>query len=208
MFLFCGCSFSRSPCELCVLCGQTAGRHLWNDHRDDMESDEWANVDARQLNYSCDSRRTLTWRRLSALPSTALFLPSSRWQQITVKLCIMALLLRVWQLPVSVQMMDSARMPHSFLLDQYVNPLWSSASWSWETILIYESISEASGQTGDWGVCLDLYHPTSKQQSIHTKSKPYTKNPQNLKYRALRALRCSWYTKTKVLDRINNVFRI
>lgn len=76
----------------------------------------------------------------------------------------MALLLRRWRPPVSAPMMDSARMPHSFLLDQYVNPLRGLASSRWETILIYESISEASGQTGHRGVRLDLRQPTSEQQ--------------------------------------------
>lgn len=46
MFFFCGCSFRRSHHERGVLCGQTPGRHLCNDRRDDMESDERAVADA------------------------------------------------------------------------------------------------------------------------------------------------------------------
>lgn len=76
----------------------------------------------------------------------------------------MALLLRLWRPPVSAPMMDSARMPHSFLLDQYVNPLRGSASSRWETILIHESISEAAGQIGCRGVRFDLRQPTSERQ--------------------------------------------
>lgn len=91
------------------------------------------------------------------------FLPP-RWQDITEKLAVMALLLRRWRPPVSAPMMDSARMAHSFLLERYVNPPRGSASSRWETILIYESISEASGQTGRRGVRLDLRQPTSEQQ--------------------------------------------
>lgn len=122
---------------------------------------------SRRLNYICDSGgiiHTLTWKAISALTSTALFLPP--YDHFIAALCMMLLLLHVWQLPVSAQMMDSAQMPHSFLLNQYKNPLWSSASWSCETMLIYESISGASGQSR-W-VCLNLYlptdHPTSQKQ--------------------------------------------
>lgn len=106
-------------------------------------------------------------------PPPPLFLSFSlRWHHITSpQLCIILLLLHMWQSNkadslllrlMSEQMMDSALhslMPHSFLLDQYVNSLQISVSacWGWKTILIYESISEACGQTGSWGVCLSPF---------------------------------------------------
>lgn len=97
--------------------------------------------------------RTRTWRGLSAATFNAFFLPSVLSplhgdNDITEKLAVSTLSLKHWQLPVSALMMDSAPMPHSFLLDQYVNPLWSMASSGRATKLIYESISGASGQMG------------------------------------------------------------
>lgn len=95
----------------------------------------WTNVKGT---LSCNLQRPLP----SVLP------PLRDDNGVTEKLAVSALLLQRWQLPVSAAMMDSAPMPHSFLLDRYVNPLWSAASSSWETKLIYESISWASGQMG------------------------------------------------------------
>lgn len=67
---------------------------------------------------------------------------------VTEKPAVSALLLQQWQLPLSAAMMDSAPMPHSFLLDRYVNPRPSKAPSSRATKLIYESISWASVQMG------------------------------------------------------------
>lgn len=130
---------------------------VWHqdDHRDDMESDEWADVDGGRLNYICDGdgladanvRRTLGCNLQRPLPSFRLP-PLRDDNDVMEKLVVSALSLRRCQLPVSAPMMDSAPMPHSFLLDRYVNPLWSAASLSWATKLIYESISGASGQMG------------------------------------------------------------
>lgn len=81
-------------------------------------------------------------------PLPSVFPPLRDDNNVTERLAVSALLLQRWQLPVSAPMMDSAPMPHSFLLDRYVNPLWNAASSSWATKLIYESISWASGQMG------------------------------------------------------------
>lgn len=133
-----------------------------------MQSDERADVDtgAAQLHLWQRGPTDALWREGDSPPRPSppsSFLPPP-WQDIAEKLGVMALLLRRWRPPVSAPMMDSARMPHSFLLDQYVNPLRGSASSRRETILIYESISEASGQTGRRGVRLDLRHRTSERQ--------------------------------------------